>query len=195
MNKKAFFSLLASTLLFFSVKVVLAGDPELFIETSTGKNSVCAGVNLSLTGHSLENDYTIAEHRWESSTPGIIAATKDQHAFVNTLETGIHIITYSVIDDKGNSFSTQISVRVLELPGNSILVNQKDIIDLNEIHLPAHLSAGEQNYGLKYQWFRDNRKIEGARSSEYKAMEAGSYRLMITSSEGCNSYSPAITIR
>lgn len=195
MNKKAFFSLLASTLLFFSVKVVLAGDPELFIETSTGKNTVCAGVNLSLTGHSLNSDNTITQHRWESSTPGIIAATKNHHAIINTHETGSHIITYSFIDDSGNSFSTQITIRVMELPGNGILVNQKDAFDFTEIRQPAELTAREQNHGFSYQWFRDNRKIEGATASEYNAVETGSYRLMITSSEGCNSYSPAIIIR
>ncbi len=195
MNKKLFFSLLVSILLITSAKNVQAGDPELYIETSTGKNTVCSGVTMSLTGRSLISDNSIAEHRWESSTSGIIAATKDQFAFINTNETGIHTITYSIIDEKGNTYSTHISVRVLELPDNNVLINHKEGSELNEIHLPAELSAREVNRSNKYQWFRNNIKIEGATFSSYKATEEGSYRLMTTSHEGCHSYSTSITIR
>ena len=195
MNKKLFFSLFASILLIISAKNVQAGNPEFYIETSTGKNTVCAGVNISLTGRSHISYNSIAEHRWESSTPGIIAATNDQFAFLNTHETGAHVITYTLSDDKGNTFSTQISVRVLELPDNIVMVNQKEGSELNEIHSPAELSAREDNPGNKYQWFRNNIKIEEATSSWYKATEQGTYRLMTASDAGCHSYSSAITIR
>ncbi len=195
MNKKLFLSLFVSILLIISAKNVQAGDPGFYIETSTGKNTVCAGLNISLTGRSNVSYYTITEHRWESSTPGIIAATKDQFAFINTRETGIHNITYTVSDERGNTYSTQISVKVLELPDNNVLINQNDSYELNEIQLPAELSAREHNSDYEYQWFRNNIKIEGATSSWYKANKEGSYRLMTISDEGCNSYSSVITMR
>ena len=195
MNKKIFLSLFASTLLFLSANKLFAGNPDTYIETSTGKHIVCSGVNITLTGHSLFNSNNIAEHSWESSTPGIIAVTRDQFAIVNTRETGIHTINYSVSDYDGNTASAQISIRVFELPDNGVMANKKDHENNKEILLPAELTARDGSSENKYQWFRNNTVIDGATSSHYKAFEPGSYRLMITSAEGCNSYSSAIIIR
>ena len=195
MNRKVILGHFASILLFLIANNLFAGDPDIYIETTTGKHTVCSGVNLTLTGHSLFHSNNIAEHKWESTTRGIFAATRDQFAVVNTRETGTHTITYSVTDHDGNTAITQISITVNDLPGNNVMVNNKNPEDIKEIQLPADFLATEGISENKYQWFRNNVLIDGAASSQYKALEPGSYRLMTTSSEGCHSYSSAIIIR
>ena len=186
---------LALVVFFITNGSLIAGGPNVYIELPGEKTEYCIGDRAALIGKCIFDADEFSRHKWESSSPGMILETRENMVFVELNETGEHQFTYNAWDDQGRKGSATITLKVYDIPDNEVVTSQPFFTSLFGRDLPKIIEAIDVNDNYLYQWYRDGNKIKEATKTKYKAEETGSYRLEITSSNGCKVYSQPIEIK
>jgi hypothetical protein len=104
---------------------------------------------------------------------------------------GVNEITYTVTDVGGNSTSTLIKVTVNPAPEVTIsAAGPTTITQTGNVVL-----SGSTGTGFTYQWYKDDVAIASATASSHTARLAGSYKLKLTTLNGCETLSNSIIVK
>jgi hypothetical protein len=81
--------------------------------------------------------------------------------------------------------------KLLDTVGNKNLVTNIGLVDIQKPNVPKIDVSNNQNLSTtaigSYQWYLDNKVINGATNNTYLATTSGSYSLVITNAQGCSS--------
>lgn len=174
------------------VNALCTDELVLILETSSGETRFCQGSSFSITARGFHGDEVLVGHRWESPTEGLIARTEGPYALIEAREAGAHKITYYGTDDQGNHASISITIEVLPNPISEIEISKSFFTRLFNRDFPQNLQSLQQQEDYQYAWYLNNEWM--AHTATFRANQPGRYRLVITSSQGCRSYSQPLTI-
>ena len=175
----------------------LAADPlQITFETTGGTHEVCQGVTFSITGyvHGAEGEEKDLKWEW-SAAPGMISVhpTFPDLVVFNTLFTtnpGVYLIELTVTDSNNNTGTGQISITLKKT--HRVVIWTEDAVTFCQGG-SAMLSALPSE-GFTYNWRRNQADIPLANQPEYLAELSGSYRVRMTSENGCSHTSNDILI-
>ena len=163
-----------------TIKTLPASDPP----------TVCQNSSLVLKAYPTGGVTPYGPYTWGGApfiTPAgdIAVLTPDE-----TTTPGIYTISCTVKDHVGNEVTGYIDITVYESPTASITNNgTTTFCQGGSVELEAYSEAG-----YSFQWRRDDADISGATSSTYNATVSGSYNVVVTNGNGCDSYSNYIYV-
>ena len=159
------------------------------IGTINGDTVVCESNVFSIVGYGFFGSGNYTKFLWTGDTSPLFDINSQLPGF-STSVVGTYHLTFWVWDDIGDSASSNLSITVLVLPDAIISANgpttfcQGGSVLLSSVNTP----------GLNYQWRKGNNDISGANTSDYTATQSGTYRLRITSVNGCSKLSNPIIV-
>lgn len=146
----------------------------------SGPTVFCKPGSVILTVNPSGNSY-----EWYKNNSKINGAT--QNAYTAKV-TGNYYC--KVTSSCGSSNSNTVSVSALAKPTAKITPSGTVTICAGQsITLSANTGTG-----LTYQWKKGSSNLNGATNSTYAASVAGSYKVTVTTSDGCSKTSPATTV-
>ncbi|MDH7515772.1 MAG: hypothetical protein QHI48_07865, partial [Bacteroidota bacterium] len=164
------------------VAYVLPGTGPGATLTATGPTSFCAGDSVVL----LANTGVRLTYVWQRNGATIAGATSSSYT---AKEAGVYRVIVS--DTLGcRDTSAAVTVTILPGPGATLTALGPTTFCIGgSVELRANTGAG-----LTYTWQKDNTTIPGATASSYTARESGSYRVIVTGSNGCRDTSAAMVV-
>jgi hypothetical protein len=163
----------------FSVTTVTestTGCPLPIVSTQPIADTACAG---SAAGFTVSTSTTGVSYQWYKNGAAITGATNASYSIPSVAST-----------DAGN-----YSVRLTNICGTTIsdtvglVVNPLPVPTINQVGF--NLSTGSFS---SYQWLKNNLIIPGATLQNYTVTSNGSYRVLVTNSNGCSDTSNAVSI-
>ncbi len=139
-----------------------------------GSVSACKGTTITLTA----NAGTGLTYQWLKGSSNIAGATKQTYSPTKTA-------SYSVKETNTSgcsATSSATSVTVLAQPTATITVQGNlDICQTGSVVLQANAGSGYQ-----YKWLKGGATISGATNQNYTATATGTYKVIVTASNGCS---------
>lgn len=166
-------------------KIVIHGKPT--PNFSALPTSICKGGSTQLSDASsdLPNSWN-----W-TFTGGTPATSTLQNPVVTYNTTGVKNVTLTVGNPAGSNTLTKSSyITVNGLPNSTITLTGNDTICSGDT---AKMVANSGT-GLTYQWKLGTADIIGATSKNYNTIASGSYKVLVTNSNGCTKLSTALKI-
>jgi hypothetical protein len=125
--------------------------------------------------------------QWYTSSEAIPGATRN-----NYTASGSGSYSVQVSDITGCSFtSSTATMQVNAAPVTSLTVTGST----NICNSGSVTFSVPYTYGNLYQWQKDNAAISGATLNSYTATEAGTYKVLVSTSQGCTKYSTSKTVK
>lgn len=171
------------TLLSSGVAVTVNALPTATITTNGGPTTFCSGTNPLILTANAGTGFT---YQWFKSTTAIAAATN-----ISYVPTSSSTYKVQVANANGcTKSSTGISVTVNSLPTATITAQGPTTFCAGD----SVVLTASSGTGYTYQWLKSNVNISGATSINYTAKTAGSYKVVITKTNGCSKTSSGKTI-
>ena len=158
-----------------SSTVQIEVNPTLSL-AATSNAPICVGEMLRLSAVSPAN----AGFSWKGPRGFSTIAKNPTYANVNTNNSGVYSVTLTAVGSCSVSATTLVAVNVFPVVNittstdKSILCSGSSLV----------LSSSAANAAV-YQWFKDNKLINGATTSNLTITSAGTYRADITNTGGC----------
>jgi gliding motility-associated-like protein len=186
--------LLLAILLVFSQLTALAADPiTVTFETTGGTNEVCQGTTFAITGYAFGGTEDYVNYHW-SAAPGMIFSSGfDDLVVFNTsfiTAPADYTVTLTVTDADGNTGSGQIIITLKKTHRVTIFTDDPTTF----CEGGSALLYADPSEGFSYKWRRNLVDIPDALESTYEALQSGSYRVRMTSDNGCAHTSNEIVI-
>jgi large repetitive protein len=148
--------------------------------TITSQGSLCGNGSLQLSSNLTQAEFTYV---WRRN--GVVISGANQ-ATLNVTQIGEYQLTVS------HTGCTQTS--------NTISINETTItaqlnVSATEILLPGQtrmLTVTTDAVAPSFVWYRNNILIAGANTSSYEATQSGTYRVVVTQTEGCQATQEAV---
>lgn len=150
--------------------------------TPSGSVSTCSGVNITLSA----NTGSGISYQWKRGNNNIAGATNPTYSTNKAA-------SYKVFET--NSFNCSATsaatiVSVLSSPSAMITApNGTDLCPSGSVMLQANSGAG-----LTYQWMKGATNISNATNQYYTATAKGTYKVIVTGSNGCSKTSPGVKV-
>lgn len=162
--------------------IVKLTDPIAPVSPS-GTVTTCNGKKINFN----TSEFPGMAFQWYSGTKSIPGATQNNYS---TTAQGNYFIT--VTDITGCSFTSATSTLVsYAAPNATITVSgSTNICNTGSVTFTVPSATGNL-----YQWYKDNAAMYGATLNTYTATQAGSYKALVTSVQGCTKYSPSKNVK
>lgn len=148
--------------------------------TITSQGSFCNGNSVVLSSSETNASYT---YNWYKN--GTLIPNSNQSTY-DALEVG----NYYLIISNGSCSSTSNTINLQETTFTASLnVPATDIIIPGQSKLLEVTTNADQP---TYQWYRNNTLITGATSNTYTATLNGTYKVIVTQTQGCNATQEAV---
>ncbi|MBA2406817.1 MAG: T9SS type A sorting domain-containing protein, partial [Chitinophagales bacterium] len=154
------------------------------IITPSGSISVCKGTVITLTaGTGPEWQY-----QWKKGSNNIAGATASSYSTTKTESGSFSVVITAAGGCSATSAATTITR--MSLPAAIITsLGNLDICSSGQVTLQATSGSG-----YKYQWQKNSVNISGATNQNYVATAVGSYKVIVTGSNGCKKTSTVIKV-
>ncbi len=154
---------------------------------TTNVNTVCQGDSILFQGSATNNPLT---YQW--TFPGGTPATSAlSSVWVKFASAGNKVCSLRVANAIVNSAYTTKTVTILGNPSNGIVYNSAQALCTGDSILLANVFNSAT---YSYQWQKDGNNISGAISYQYYAKSSGSYRIIVSNSNGCNVITTPVTL-
>ncbi|MDC0526867.1 PQQ-binding-like beta-propeller repeat protein [Euryarchaeota archaeon] len=146
----------ATTTFFFNQSLQIQNRDPVIFEIFPSDYLVNEGLYLYLYGN-YTDDVEIIQHEWISDLQGSFG--NEETVAINSLQPGIHQITYRVIDNEGAFAEMSVEIRINGLPiVNDILLNKDILISNDTLH--AEYFASDDLGIVDHKWYLDDLPIE-----------------------------------
>ncbi|HYV92290.1 MAG TPA: T9SS type A sorting domain-containing protein [Chitinophagales bacterium] len=150
--------------------------------TPTGTVSTCSGVYITLTANSGSG----ISYQWKKGNTTLAGATNSTYSTKNAGN-------YKVYESNSSgcsSTSAATTVTVLAAPTATITpLGNLDICGTGSVVLQANSGSG-----LTYQWKKGSGDIPGETNQTYTATTKGTYKVVVTNSNGCSKTSAGVKV-
>ncbi|MBS4014637.1 MAG: hypothetical protein KGZ97_12925 [Bacteroidetes bacterium] len=174
--------------------MLMAGDLFVWIEVSGGKTNICEGQKLILVGNATDGSGEYVKHSWAGNME-LAEFINDQVLTIDTKTPGQYSFEYSVWDNLENSASTKISINVKPLPNSRIESKRVFISKLIGKKYPVKIYLKHKKDIKSIDWYKNGEVIDSDDIFSIKVKSDGIYRAVVTSNNGCVSYSNAIVVQ
>lgn len=155
--------------------------PTAFIKGAVSR-TVCSGKTIKLESiYGAGNTY-----QWQKNNVNIVGATSHNY---NSSTSG----SYKVIVTNGSgcsNVSAAVNVTINPVPVATAIPSGPTTFCLGS----SVVLVGNSGTGLTYQWKKYGNNIAGATAKNYTATKTGTYKLMVTSANGCTALSSAVLV-
>ncbi|MFO7978318.1 MAG: gliding motility-associated C-terminal domain-containing protein [Bacteroidales bacterium] len=163
-------------------------------ETSGGSFEVCQGIRFTITGYANGGTGEYSDYTWTAAPGMIFSTTFDDVVVFNTdyfTAPGSYEINLTVTDTEGNTGTGSITIQLKKTDRVTISTG-----DATTFCAPGSaLLVADPADGFSYQWRLNLVNIPGAEAFSYEATQSGSYRVRMTSENGCSHTSSDIVIQ
>jgi methionine-rich copper-binding protein CopC len=144
------------------------------IVTPPGPITLCKSQSVTLNAY---EDGAGVIYQWKKGNNSIAGETNSTYTATKT-GTFKCIVTNAC----GSTTSNSVSVTVNAQPAATVTApNGLDLCNMSSVLLQANSGAG-----YSYQWEKGNANISGATNQSYSATTKGTYKVIVTNSNGCN---------
>jgi surface protein len=143
--------------------------------------SIQVNNSVSLTGSGTDSDGEIVEYRWEEGNI-LLSSTASLNYTPDTV--GTTILTFTVIDNDGNSASDTIKITVTSEAGSNqaptVNAGSDKSVTVNESITLTGTATDSDGSIVSYEWTKDGVTLANTASFEYTPTVAGSETLTLT---------------
>jgi hypothetical protein len=151
--------------------------------TPAGTSTVCSGSSVTF---SIKGNPGVA-YQWHNDFGPIAGATNQNYS---ASAAGNYFISQT--DITGCTFnSSTSSLEVISAPNATVTLSGST----NICNTGSVIISVPQIQENSYQWYKDGLSISGSTTSSYTATVAGTYRVLVTTPNGCTKYSSSKTIK
>ncbi|HYV90699.1 MAG TPA: MopE-related protein [Chitinophagales bacterium] len=149
--------------------------------TPNTPQTICKGSSVTFTA----NGGSGISYQWKKGSMNISGATHQTY----TTNKGSSYSVFETNSYNCSSTSAAVTVTLLQSPSATISYSSLDLCSTGSVTLTANSGAG-----YTYKWLRSNVLISGATDQTYVATQTGSYKVVVTNSQGCSKTSAGVRV-